>query len=251
MNRAVFATAPGAPKFARIIKACALFLTTILLAVAPALAQTGGGSGSELQQKAAAIKQSIAENQQKLHQYQWTETTQLTLKGNEKPPRASMCRYGPDGKVEKTPMGSPPQEPSGGRLKQRVVEKKKEEMQDYMGQVKGLLAKYVPPDPQKISQAVQSGKASLNPNPDTQSMAITFKDYAQSGDQMTLLFDTSTKKVTGLKVNTYMDDPKDVVTLVVQMASLPDGTNYVQQSVLDATAKQLQVTTTNSNYQKL
>jgi hypothetical protein len=41
------------------------------------------------------------------------------------------------------------------------------------------------------------------------------------------------------------------VTLAVQMASLPDGTNYVQQTVLDATAKKLQVTTTNSNYQKL
>jgi len=35
------------------------------------------------------------------------------------------------------------------------------------------------------------------------------------------------------------------------MASLPDGTSYVQQSVLDATAKQLQVTTTNSNYQRV
>jgi len=46
-----------------------------------------------------------------------------------------------------------------------------------------------------------------------------------------------------------MDDPKDAVTLAVQFASLPDSTNYVQQSVLDATAKQLQVTTTNSNYQ--
>jgi hypothetical protein len=33
------------------------------------------------------------------------------------------------------------------------------------------------------------------------------------------------------------------------MASLPDGTNYAQQTILNATAKQLQVTTTNSNYQ--
>jgi hypothetical protein len=35
------------------------------------------------------------------------------------------------------------------------------------------------------------------------------------------------------------------------MASLPDGTNYAQQTVLTATAKQLVVTTTNSNYQHL
>jgi len=33
--------------------------------------------------------------------------------------------------------------------------------------------------------------------------------------------------------------------------SLPDGTNYPQQTVLNASAKQLVVTTTNSNYQRL
>jgi hypothetical protein len=35
------------------------------------------------------------------------------------------------------------------------------------------------------------------------------------------------------------------------MSSLPDGTNYVAQSVLNATAKKLIVTTTNSNYQRM
>ena len=223
----------------------------ILSAAIPAIAQTGGGSGGELQQKIAAVKQSVAENQQKLHQYQWTETTQLTLKGEAKPPKTSMCQYGPDGKVQKTPTGAPPPPPSGGRMKQKIIEKKKEEMQDYMGQVKSLLDKYVPPDLQKMEQAFKAGNASLNPNPAAQAVELVFRNYAQSGDQMTLSFDTATKKVNALKVNTYLDDPKDVVTLGVQMAGLPDGTNYVQQTVLDATAKQLQVTTTNSNYQKI
>ena len=48
-----------------------------------------------------------------------------------------------------------------------------------------------------------------------------------------------------------MGDAKDAVTLQVQMASLPDGTGYPQQTVLNASAKELVVTTTNSNYQKL
>jgi hypothetical protein len=223
----------------------------ILAAVVPAIAQTGGGSGGELQQKVAAVKQSVAENQQKLHQYQWTETTQLTLKGEAKPPKTSMCKYGPDGTVQKTPVGAPPPPPSGGKMKQKIIEKKKEEMQDYMGQVKSLLAKYTPPEPQKMEQAFKSGNASLDPNPTAQTVTLVFKNYAQSGDQMALSFDTATKKVSSLNVNTYLDDPKDVVTLAVKMASLPDGTNYVQQTVLDATAKQLQVTTTNSNYQRI
>jgi len=58
------------------------------------------------------------------------------------------------------------------------------------------------------------------------------------------------KKITSLDVDTYLDEEKHTVTLHVQMATLPNGPNYAQQTVLNATAKQLVVTTTNSNYQK-
>jgi len=85
-----------------------------LAATAPAIAQN-----SDLQQKVGMVKQAVAENKQKLQQYQWTQTTQLTLKGDAKPPTEDMCQYGPDGQVQKTPIGPPPQQPSGGRLKQR------------------------------------------------------------------------------------------------------------------------------------
>ena len=112
-----------------------------------------------MQQKVAAVKQSVAENQQKLHHYQWKETTQLTLKGDPKPPTQSACQYGPDGKVQKTPLGPPPEPPSGGRMKQKVIANKKEEMKDYMGQAKTLLAMYVPPDPQRIQQAFRPGRS--------------------------------------------------------------------------------------------
>ena len=207
-------------------------------------------TGSELQQKVAAVKQSLTENQHKLHQYKWTETTQLTLKGDPKPPSQSACQYGPDGKVQKTPLTAPAPPPSGGRMKQKVVANKKEEMKDYMGQVKTLLAQYVPPDPQKIQQAVQAGKVSLSP-PANGVAQIVFKDYALPGDQMTLSFNTEAKKIASVNVNSYLDDPKDVVTLAVKFASLPDGTNYVQKTVLDATAKKLSVTTTNSDYKPL
>jgi hypothetical protein len=228
-----------------------LLVLAAILTVVPAIAQTGAGVGAELQQKVAAVKQSVAENQQKLHQYLWKETTQLTLKGDPKPPSQSACQYGPDGKVQKTLLTPPPPPPSGGRVKQKVIAKKKEEMKDYMGDVKILLAKYVPPDPQNMQQALQSGKVSLSPNPSSGVTQIVFKDYALAGDQMTLSFDTAAKKISTVNVNTYLDDPKDVVTLAVHFASLPDNTNYVQQTVLNATAKKMVVTTTNSDYKAL
>ena len=216
----------------------------MLLAAVPALPHN-----PELQQKLAAVKQSAAENKQRLLQYQWVETTQLTLKGDLKPPTKNSCRYGPDGKVQKTAIGPPPEQPSGGRMKQKVIAKKKAEMKDYMQDVKDVLSMYVPPDPQKMQAAYQAGEISLNPVPG--GVNLIFTDYAQPKDKMVLTFDTATKKITGLTINTYMGEEKDAVTLQVRMGSLPDGTNYVQQTVLDATAKQLMVTTTNSDYQKL
>jgi hypothetical protein len=216
----------------------------VLLATVPALSQN-----PELQQKLAAVKQAAAQNKQKLLQYQWVETTQLTLKGDAKPPTQNSCQYGPDGKVQRTAIGPPPEQPSGGRLKQRIIAKKKAEMKDYMQDVKAVLTMYVPPDPQKMQAAYQSGKLSLNPVPGA--VNLIFTDYAQPSDKMTLTFNTATKKITSLSINTYMGEEKDAVTLHVRMGSLPDGTNYEQQTVLNATAKKLVVTTTNSNYQKL
>jgi hypothetical protein len=223
----------------------ALMIGVVVLAAhIPAFAQN-----SELQQKLASVEQAMAQNRQRLQQYQWIETTQLNLKGDPKPQSQALCQYGPGGQVQKTPIGPPPQQPSGGRLKQRVIAKKKAEMQDYMGDVKGLLAMYVPPDPQKMEQAYQAGKLSLNPVGGI--VNLVFRDYAQRGDQMTLTFDQATKKVISVDISTYMGEAKDAVTLRVQMSSLPDGTNYVQQTVLNASAKQLVVTTSNSNYQRM
>jgi hypothetical protein len=218
---------------------------TVLLALLCGL--SAFAQNPDLQEKLAALKQSTAENQQRLHQYTWIETQQLTLKGEPKPPKQFQCQYGPDGQVAKTPIGmQQQQQPSGGRFKQKMIEKKKAEMQDYMGDVKGILSLYVPPNPQKMQAAFQSGNASITPA--NGAVNLVFKNYAQPSDQMTIGFNPQTKKISDVNVNTYTDKPSEVVTLAVQFASLPDGTNYAQQTVLDAKSKQMVVTTTNSNY---
>jgi hypothetical protein len=204
---------------------------------------------SAAQERLSAVKQAMAANAQQLRKYQWVETTQVTLNGEQKPPMQNSCQYGPDGQVQKAPLGPPPQPPSGGPLMKRIIEKKQAEMKQYMGEVKSLLAQYLPPDPQKMQQSKQAGNLSINPG--ANSVNLIFKNYVQSGDHLTLTFDTAAKKVSSVNINTFMGDTQDAVTLQVQMASLPDGTNYAQQTVLNATAKNLLVVTTNSNYQIL
>ena len=47
------------------------------------------------QDRVAALKQSLAENQKRLQQYQWVETTIVSLKGEEKSRVQKLCSYGP------------------------------------------------------------------------------------------------------------------------------------------------------------
>jgi hypothetical protein len=59
------------------------------------------------------------------------------------------------------------------------------------------------------------------------------------------------KKITTYKVNSYVEKPKeDEVTLSVTFGRLADGTSYPQETVLKATAKNVQVKVTNSGYKK-
>jgi hypothetical protein len=218
-------------------KWAAHFICTLSLAavLSPGLAQPTG-TNPEIYQKVAVLKQSVANNQKALREYTWVETMQTIYKGDTKSTKQSLCQYGADGTVQKTAMGPaqpPPSNPRG--LKGRVVEKKKDELQDYMERVASLIKRYTPPDGSAMQNSLQSGKASILPS-GSGIVAIAFHDYAKPEDTVTVTFDTSTKKIRDYDVNTYLDAPADVVTLKV---------------VFDATAKQVQIRTTSSDFNKL
>ena len=136
------------------------------------------------QERAAAIKAAVAENQAALRQDPWVETTEVSLKGEVKKTEKKQCSYGADGKVQKTPIaGAEPAPPAqqggggrrGGRMKQAIVENKVGDMKDYMAKVVAVVHEYVPPDPQKIQAAQQAGQVSLDALAGTLSIASYLK----------------------------------------------------------------------------
>lgn len=221
----------------------------LILGAASALWCQEPATGKEaLQQRLSELKASMAANQAQLKKYQWLQTTQVSIKGDVKKDEQAQCRYGADGKLVKTPVGTPPELKAPPRgLKGKVVAKKTEEMKDYTDRLKSLVSHYVPPEPQKLQAAAQAGHANIGV---AEGIAtLTFNDYYKLGDKVALAFDTTAKKLKSYNVDTYLDDPKkDVVSLTNQFASLADGTNYLQQTVLDATGKQIKITTTNQGH---
>lgn len=210
--------------------------------------------GPELQQKVAEVKETIASNKQALAQYTWVEQDTISLKGEQKKQEHFQVRLGPDGKPQKTSLDAPtpPPAPKGGRLKQHVVEKKKEEYKDYADQIKELIHQYVPPDKDTIGQAFQKGNVSLSPEGGTPGQyKLVISNYIKQGDNMTLVVDKTQKNLVSLSIATYLSDPKDAVNVAVQFTPIPGGPNHVSAETINGVSKQLTIAVLNSNYQKL
>src|SRR5579872_6858029 len=102
----------------------------------------------DLQARVGDLKDSAAKNKEALAKYTWTERVTISLNGQERKQERFQVRMGADGKPIKTPIDAPAQDQSarGGRLRQRIVEKKKEEFQEYAEQMKSLAQQYIPPE---------------------------------------------------------------------------------------------------------
>lgn len=226
----------------------AIAVTAIFLSGISSSQDQPAGGKQALQQRVAELKQSLAANQAKLKKYQWLQTTVVTVKGEQKKEQHAQCRYGADGKVQKTPVG-PAQEPKElpGGLRGKIAKKKVAEMKDYMDRLQSLIGHYAPPNPQRIQSAMQAGNAKIEATAGQATLALN--NYYKQGDKVSFVFVTAGKKLTNYNVDTYLDDPKkDVVTLTNDFASLPDGTNYLHETVLDAQGKEIEIKTTNSGH---
>jgi hypothetical protein len=204
----------------------------------------------ELVTHVAALKQNIANSKQQLKQYQWTETQVVFHDGEEKSQKQYLCRYGPDGTVQKTLISASPEKDEHG-LRGHIIEKKKEEVTEYMDRAANLVKLYVPPDPAQLQLVKDAGNASLNWIQPGERVRVVFRNYRLPGDSLAIDFNPKTQRILGLTVETYLDDPKDTVGLKTQFGTLPDGTTmYPSVTDLNAQKKHITIQTRNSNYTK-
>jgi len=215
-------------------------------------------AGGQAPDRVAALKQSMAASQKQLRQYEWIETTIISMKGEEKSRKQQRCYYGADGKIQKLPVDSAqaaaPAKGSGGgrrrgggKVKESIVENKKEEISDYMKEAVALVHQYVPPNPELIEKSKAAGKVATKPGAAGQ-VGLDINDYLKPGDRLTVNLDGANNRLLGINIASYLEKPDDVVTLAVQFATLPDGTSYNAQTTLDAKEKNIRVVIQNSGH---
>ena len=219
--------------------------------VQPAAAQQPDAAAGK-KDHATAVKESLQKSMAALRQYQWVETTAVSMKGEEKSRTQSNCYYGADGKVQKTPVAAPAADEGKKQrgVRGRAVENKKEEISDAVKEAVALVKEYVPPDPARIQAAKEAGRVTVTP-PDPQgNVQIVIKDYLKAGDSLTLAANAATDQISGVTVATFTDKGKDPVGLKVTFGAFPDGTVYPAKTQLDVAAQNLAVAIENSGYKK-
>ena len=211
------------------------------------------GSALVLAQDRPPFAESQKANAQALRQYSWKSRTEIKLKGESKNVKLEQVRYDDNGKLQKTPLGAPPQAaaappPSGrgGRLKKQIVENKKEEFGELMQGLGQLVASYgqLPPDKLQAFKATATtgqGQGALQGTTQIQGVNVL-----EQGDSMTIWIDPASQMMRRVEIKTIYDEKP--ATLVADYQSVPNGPTYMAHAVLTYPEKNVELTVDNSDY---
>ncbi len=223
-----------------------------LCLVQPAAAQQQGSQADHKNDAVAAIKESLQKSMAALKQYQWVETTTVSVGGEEKSQTEATCYYGADGKVQKVPVAVPSEseakKPRG--LRGKLVKKKKAEMSDSAKAAVALVKEYVPPDPARIQAAHAAGNIEVTAPNAQGNVKATVSDYLKTGDSLAITANMATHSIQSVAINTYKASPKDAVAMNVGFGALPDGTLYPKTTKLNMPSDKLTIVIENSGYKK-
>jgi hypothetical protein len=194
----------------------------------------------------------MSENSKKLKQYTYLQKTQIFLKGELKGTKLARVHYDPatGEKVSEPLNDAPPQEQGGrrrlmGRMKEKKIEEKKDEMKEYVERLMGLMGQYLPPNPDRMKAAMPNA---LIAPPASGQAKLILNGYLKPGDKMTFVVDTSTKSLSEIAIDSSLDDKP--VSFQVVFSKLADGPNYPSLTNINAPAKELRIAVATSDYHK-
>ena len=232
-------------------RALGVFLVILFAATISHFVSASGESaspqGANPQQVAAAIKA----NAEALKAFSYQQRTQLQLKGETKKITLNKMSHDINGNLQKTLISEQPAagaQPSGGRIKRRVVAKKTGEFKEMMDEIAALVKSYTELPPERLQASMKQAVFSAGQGDMDGSVHIVMQNVIQKGDSLTLWIDRKTMLFRRAEIATsYEGNP---VTTTANYATLTSGQGYMAQAVLNYAKKEIVVQIDNSNYQR-
>lgn len=209
--------------------------------------ESAAPQGLDPQQVAATIKA----NAEALKAFSYQQRMQLRLKGETKKVTLNQMSHDINGNLQKTLLSEQPPagaQPSGGRLKRRIVAKKTGEFKEMMDEIAALVKSYTELPPERLQASLKQATFSPGQGDMAGSVQIVMRNVIQSGDSMTIWIDSTAMLYRRVLIaTTYEGNP---VTVTANYATLPSGHGYMAQAILNYPKKEVVVQIDNSNYQR-
>jgi hypothetical protein len=203
---------------------------------------------ADMQENVTMIKKNLTDSKAAMQKYEWIETTTVFVKGEQKSVKQKQCYYALDGKLTKVETGGSTAAKTPGGLRGKVAENKKADMSDYAKKAIEKVQTYLPPDPEKLQKIYNDGKVGIQILEPNKKFKLSFPDYNEAGDLLSISLSKTDQKLIALDVSTSVDDPKEKVAFNVTFSDLPDGTQFQGTTTLDAPAKDLKIVIVNSGF---
>jgi hypothetical protein len=202
-------------------------------------------------ERVVALKAYLEESQAVLRQYEWLETTIVSVDRMEKSCSQQRVSHDADGTVRKVPVEvSVPQNNMRG-VCEKGAASKKQEMTGYMRDAVQLVHQYIPLNPNGLQAVTKDGTLTFTVTEQATRGRLTIRDFLVKGDRVELDVDLTNNRPLSLNINSYLDSEQDPLTLTVALASLYGSATFARETVLEAKKKKLKVTVKNSEYRKI
>jgi hypothetical protein len=179
-----------------------------------------------------------------LRQYTWNSRTEIIVNGQVKDTRIELVQYGPGGNPQRTLLNDQGAPLPFGFLRRAIAESERQQMQQYLTDLRGLLDQYTLPTAGKVLDFLtQATIAGIDPSGLVQ---MTGRNVVVPGDTLSIWTDIRTQQTRRVQVNSsYRGNP---VNMTGTFQTLFGGPNYMAFAEVTVPAKQLSVQVQNYDY---
>lgn len=222
-----------------------IFLTWLIVLVLPQAAYTQSVLSTNAN-VAVQITEARQANAALMRQYTWNSRTEILDQGQVKDIRIELVNYTPNGQLTRSVLNDQSAPLPGGFLRRAIAENKRQELEQYLKGLQGLLEQYTLPSTGKILDFMMSAQLD---GPDASGLiSMTGSNIVLPGDTLTIWTDLRTRRISKIQVATFFQG--DFAQLTATFNTLPSGLNYVAYSEAIVPAKQLSVQVQNFNYSR-
>ena len=185
-------------------------------------------------------------NAKLMHQYSWQSRTELIENGAVQDMRLDQVQYGPDGMLQRMALNEQGASLPMGFLRRAIAEKKRQQMEEYLKGLRGLLDQYTLPTAGKVLDFMDTATTTLAD--EGRLILMSGTSVVIPGDSLSVWTEAATRHTHKIKVNTFYQG--DAVNLTATFKTLRTGLTHVDYAEVIVPNKELTVQVQNFNYDR-